>query len=84
MYWVATCVALHAFAMQCEDDERSDDEGDAMIHDPFLVEGLSSGSDSDHNILLPSHISQTQLQAGKDYQQKLKEVFFWAKARRAE
>jgi len=27
-YWVATCVALHAFAMQCEDHDRDDDRDD--------------------------------------------------------
>jgi hypothetical protein len=83
-YWVATCVALHAFAMQCEDDERSDDEDDAVMRDPFIAEGLSSASDSDHDIRLPSRISRTRLQAGKDHRQKLKERLFRAKARQAE
>ena len=67
---MATCVVLHAFTMQCEDDERSDDgddEGYSAMHDPFIVEGLSSASDSDCDIPLPSCISRTQLQAGKDY-----------------
>ena len=43
MYWVATCVILHAFTIQCEDDERldaGDDEGDVVMCDPFIVEGL--------------------------------------------
>ena len=82
---MATCVILYAFAIQCKDDERSDDgddEGDAVMHDPFIVEGLSSDSGSDCDIPLPSHISRTQLQAGKDYRQKLKERLFQAKARR--
>ena len=42
-YWVATCVILHAFTIQCEDDERldaGDDEGDVVMCDPFIVEGL--------------------------------------------
>jgi len=83
-YWVATCVALHAFAMQCEDDDRSDDgddEDDAVMLDPFIVEELSSASDLDHNIPLPSQSSRTRLQAGKYHCQKLKERLFQAKAR---
>jgi len=78
-YWVATCVALHAFAMQCEDDDRSDDgddEDDAVMLDPFIVEGLSSASDSDHDIPLPSQSSRTCLQAGKYHCQKLKRGSF--------
>lgn len=43
-YWVAACIGIHAFAMQCEDDERSDSNSD---QDPFIAEGLSSSSDFD-------------------------------------
>jgi len=42
-YWVATCVAIHAFEMQCEDHDRSDDgddEDEAVMLDLFIVEGL--------------------------------------------
>ena len=81
---VATCVALHGFEMQCEDNDRSDDgddEDDAVMLDPFIVEGLSSASDSDHDIPLPSQSSRTCLQAGKDHHQKLKEKLFQGRAR---
>src|SRR5882672_1367969 len=76
MSCTATCVALHAVAMQCEDDDRSDDgddEDDAVMLDPVIVEGLSSASDSDNDIPLPSQSSRTCLQAGKYHHQKLKE-----------
>ena len=87
MYWVATYIILHAFTIQCEDDERSadgDDEDDAVMCDPFIVEALLSDSGSYHDIPLPLHISRTWLQAGKDYRQKLKERLFQTKARRVE
>ena len=64
--------------MQCEDHDRSDDgdDGDeAVMLDPFIVEGLSSASDSDHDIPLPSQSSR------KDHHQKLTERLFQAKAR---
>ncbi|KDQ52058.1 hypothetical protein JAAARDRAFT_91379, partial [Jaapia argillacea MUCL 33604] len=47
-YWVIACIAVHAYAMQCEDEEREDDS-DAVDADPFIAEGLSSLSDSDEN-----------------------------------
>jgi hypothetical protein len=49
-YWVAACIGVHAFAMQCEADEQacSDSEDDGMA-DPFIAEGLLSDSDSDTN-----------------------------------
>ena len=45
-YWIAACVGLHAFAMQCEEDERIDDD-DGQHEDPFIAEGLSSSSSDD-------------------------------------
>jgi hypothetical protein len=82
-YWVAACVAVHAFAMQCEADERSDDESDAVMQDPFIMEGLSSDSDSD-SIHPPERTGITRLQGGKAHRQQLKEKLFRAKAKRAE
>jgi len=85
-YWVAGCVAIHSFAMQCEADERSDDESDAAMQDPFIMEGLSSDSDSD-SIYPPTEctrIAGTHLQGGKAHRQWLKERHFHAKTRRAE
>jgi hypothetical protein len=64
-YWVATCVAVHAFAMQCEAEERSDDESEAVMQDPFIMEGLSSDSDSDRIYHPTERTSTTRLQGGK-------------------
>ena len=49
-YWIAACIGLHAFAMQCEAEERSardDLDSEEDSEDPFIAEGLSSDSDSD-------------------------------------
>ena len=49
-HWVAACIGLHAFSMQCEARERADNESDNdEMADPFIVEGLSSDFDSDTN-----------------------------------
>ena len=45
-YWIAACVGLHAFAMQCEEDEHTDGDG-SEYEDPFIAEGLSSSSSDD-------------------------------------
>jgi hypothetical protein len=41
-YWIAACIGIHAFTMQCEDEERA--EEDSNFEDPFIAEGLSSSS----------------------------------------
>lgn len=83
-YWVAACIGIHAFAMQCEDDERA--EGDEeMREDPFIAEGLSSSSESDDNggqRLLQRPANQPRLQAEKAQREKLKRALFRAKERR--
>ena len=38
-YWIALCIVIHAFAMQCEAKEQEDE--DSEFEDPFIVEGLS-------------------------------------------
>jgi DDE superfamily endonuclease len=80
-YWVAACVTIHAFAMQCEDEERSDSNSD---EDPFIAGGLSSSSES--NISPPPRtrgpVSQQRLQAAKAQREKLKQALFRAKERR--
>ena len=83
-YWVATCVAVHAFAMQCEAEERSDDESEAVMQDPFIMEGLSSDSDSDRIYHPTERTSTTRLQGGKAHRQQLKEELFRAKAKQVE
>jgi hypothetical protein len=46
MDWIAACIEIHAFAMQCEEEEQED--ADSNFEDPFIAEGLSlSDSDSD-------------------------------------
>jgi SH3-like domain-containing protein len=83
-YWVAACIGVHSFAMQCEADERSadsDDEG--AMADPFIDEGLSSSSDSSaHNAAhLRGRASHARLQAGKAKRAQLKRALFKAKER---
>jgi hypothetical protein len=81
-YWVAACVGVHSFAMQCEEEERgpvSDDE--AVMADPFIDEGLSSSSDSEGNSRqVPANIP---VHAGKAKREQLKRRLFKAKERRS-
>lgn len=82
-YWIAACVALHAFAMQCEAEERG--EGDSEYEDPFILEGLSSGSDSESNAPVPparQNASQRRVHAAKAKREKLKRALFRHKRRR--
>lgn len=82
-YWVAARVGIHAFAMMCEDAERSEDEERAP--DPFIAEGLSSSSDTDLNILpaqARGSLSQQRLRAGKARRESLKRSLLRAKERR--
>jgi hypothetical protein len=45
-YWIAACIGVHAFTMQCEDEEQED--VDSNFEDPFIAEGLlPSSSDSE-------------------------------------
>lgn len=80
-YWIAACVAIHAFAMQCEADERA--EEDSEYEDPFIAEGLSSDSDSDGR---PpprnANASQVRMHGAKKKREKLKRALFRAKERR--
>jgi len=49
-YWIAACIGLHSFAMQCEDDKNPDrDTMNAVTYDPFIDEALSSSYESDWN-----------------------------------
>lgn len=77
-YWVAACVAIHVFAMQCEADERSDNELDAGMQDLFIIERLSSDADSDSDsIYLPAeHTNMTHLQGEKHIDSSSRSNFF--------
>ena len=50
-YWIAACIGLHAFAMQCEAEENMDND-DSEHEDPFIAEGLSLSSSDDDTPLL--------------------------------
>ena len=80
-YWVAACITIHAFVMQCEDEERSDSNSDK---DPFIAGGLSSSSESNISPLpwTCGPVSQQQLQAANAQREKLKQALFCAKERR--
>lgn len=84
-YWVAACIGLHSFAMQCEDEDNLDrDTTNAETRDPFIDEGLSSSSDSDQNTYHQACIRRqttTRLQKAKAFREKLKERLFRAKDR---
>ena len=76
-YWVAACIGLHSFAMQCEDKERELDSDNSGSEDPFVTEGLSfSSSDSDVDLAQPQPLRACArtawLQAGKAQCEKLK------------
>jgi hypothetical protein len=81
-YWIAACVGVHSFAMQCEDEQRGpESDDDAVMADPFINEGLSSSSsDSDANVALGS--AGIPVHAGKAKRETLKRRLFRAKERR--
>ncbi|KAF7349600.1 DDE Tnp4 domain-containing protein [Mycena sanguinolenta] len=79
-YWVAACVGVHSFAMQCEDEERGPDEDeDVVMADPFIGEGLSSDSEADGNA---AGVTGGAGHAGKAKREWLKKVLLKAKDRR--
>jgi hypothetical protein len=93
-YWVAACIGIHSFAMQCKEEERQLDASESASdlfasEDPFVAEGLSSSSDSEVNTMTvttsipPRAGPTTHLQAGKAHREKLKEQLFCAKMHKA-
>jgi hypothetical protein len=80
-YWVAACIGVHSFAMQCEEEERGlEDDEEAVMADPFIVEGLSSSSDSEGNVA--AAVPNRTAYAGEAKREHLKQVLFRAKERR--
>ena len=77
-YWIAACIGIHAFAMQCEAEER--EEG-SDFEDPFIAEGLSSSSSDSDLPAQPArgNISQRRLHAAKAKHEKLMRALFRAK-----
>ena len=81
-YWVLACIATHNFAMECESEERAEDE--SADEDPFILEGLSSSSESDDDpIRVVPTVGRRSLNAARARREELKEALFRAKARRA-
>lgn len=81
-YWIAACIGIHAFAMQCEDEERTEEDSD--FEDPFITEGLSSSSSDSELPMRPprGNVSQRRLHAAKAKREKLKRALFRAKEKR--
>jgi hypothetical protein len=84
-YWIAACVGLHAFAMQCEEDEHTDNGSE--YEDPFIAEGLSSSSSDDDGDSAPlprpsQNANLQRLRVAKAQREKLKRALFRAKDRR--
>lgn len=87
-YWIAACIGLHSFAMQCEEKERELGSDDTASEDPFVAEGLSfSSSDTDVDLAQPQPLRArartARLRAGKAQREKLKAKLFRAQARHA-
>lgn len=80
-YWIAACVGVHSFAMECEDEERGASDDEAVMADPFIDEGLSSSSDSGGNSVAPIQTGYG-VHLGLEQREYLKRRLFKAKSRR--
>lgn len=76
-YWIAACIGIHAFAMQCRVEKHGEDTDDEF-EDPFVREGLSSSDlDLNHQPLpTQQNASQWQVHAAKAKHKKLKRKLF--------
>lgn len=85
-YWVAACIAVHSFSIQCEERERLVAYGDDDWVDPFIAEGLDEEHGSENGDVAPaptqSCASSTRLLFGKECHEKLKRRLFHYKALR--
>lgn len=81
-YWIVSCIAVHSFAMQCEEEERAEDGSD---YDPtcdlFVAEGMDGGESdwSDVNVDRGEGRGRRGprfLEEAKQRQEKLKEALF--------
>lgn len=84
-YWIRACIIVHAFAMQCEAEERATDEGNSDSDfelDPFIGAGLATDpSDAEINAqLLPERHYTTgrRLRAARKWREDLKQALFEA------
>jgi hypothetical protein len=89
-YWVIGCIGLHSFAMLCEAEDRTmaGDVGSDL--DPFILEGLTTSSESEPPFVPPpvnarhQHTRASRLAAGKARREHLKEKLMRARADRTE
>jgi hypothetical protein len=81
-YWVAACIGLHSFAMQCEEEENAN-EDEVRWRDHFIDEGLSSSGEEseDEGVAPPVPVSSRRLRAAQKHREKLKRRLFRAKER---
>lgn len=83
-YWIAVCIAVHAFAIQQEKGEQDSEESDCAYWD-FVQEGLSSESDLDELARrsqapeVPPGGDNGGLPAAKEWRETLKWHLFDAK-----
>jgi hypothetical protein len=83
-YWVAACIGLHSFAMQCEEEENTDEEEEPRWRGNFIDEGLSSSDEDSEGggARQPAQlISSRRLRAARKHREKLKRRLFRAKGR---
>lgn len=84
-YWVVACIAVHNFAMQCEEDEKETDESEDNFNMwDFIQAGLSEHeSDSEDLESLPMpermQVDARGLEDAKLWREKLKQRLFEAK-----
>ena len=89
-YWVLACTAIHAFAMQCEAEERASqgEDADTVDDDPFIRQGLSDSDSSDDGVVPQAGTqgggSAARVRAGRAQREYLKRRLLRAKERHAE
>ncbi|KAI0699990.1 hypothetical protein BC835DRAFT_1266994, partial [Cytidiella melzeri] len=94
-YWIAACINLHAFAVQCEAEEHGDMVDEVgPNNDEFIVDGLddqNESSESDEAGTQPvcrpaatSYRGTARIAGAKARRQQLKEALYQAKERRRE
>jgi hypothetical protein len=84
-YWIAACIGVHSFALQCEEHEHQEaGHFEEEWIDPFIVEGLDdiAGDDEDIGPVHRPHLgysrsSQVRLEAAKACREKLKRRLFY-------
>ena len=95
-YWAAACINVHAFALQCEAEEREDDDDIGPENDEFVAQGLEeeeSDGEGDRRVraghlAIRAHLNRAtgraRIAAAKARREELKELLSRAKERRRE